>query len=105
MKDATNLPGPRVLPSSFLLPPSSYASVLVSNVVSPPQYRKMTTALVLFAHGIRGPEWAAPLHRIRGPIAARRVELACLEIMQPPFGEIDTVLDAAADWLARKAQG
>ncbi len=51
----------------------------------------MKTALVLFAHGARDPEWAAPLHRIRERIAARRpalrVEVAFLEFMRPPLAE------------------
>ncbi|MDH5535991.1 MAG: CbiX/SirB N-terminal domain-containing protein [Betaproteobacteria bacterium] len=50
-----------------------------------------STALILFAHGARDPEWATPLHRIRELVAARRpalrVELAFLEIMQPTLGE------------------
>jgi sirohydrochlorin cobaltochelatase len=52
----------------------------------------LKTALVLFAHGARDPEWATPLHRIRDRIAARRptlrVELAFLEIMQPALAEV-----------------
>jgi sirohydrochlorin cobaltochelatase len=120
------------------------------------------TALILFAHGAREREWAAPLEGIRDRIAAQRpelrVELAFLEIMTPPLpqmiaqlagsghnrilvapvflargghlkrdvpqlldearqrfphvtiellpvlGEIDSVLEAAAAWLARRAQ-
>ena len=45
------------------------------------------TALILFAHGARDPEWASPLRRIRTAILARspdlRVELAFLEFMAP----------------------
>lgn len=45
------------------------------------------TALILFAHGARDPEWAAPLHRVRDAVRIRspdlRVELAFLELMQP----------------------
>lgn len=44
-------------------------------------------AVVLFAHGARDPEWAAPMHRVRQAVLARspelRVELAFLEFMQP----------------------
>ncbi len=59
----------------------------------------MKTALVLFAHGARDPEWAAPLHRIRERIAARRpalrVEVAFLEFMRPPLAESVLALAAA----------
>ena len=45
------------------------------------------TALILFAHGARDPEWASPLRRIRTAMLARspdlRVELAFLEFMTP----------------------
>lgn len=45
------------------------------------------TALVLFAHGARDPEWAAPLNRVvaimRERSPALRVELAFFEFMQP----------------------
>lgn len=51
----------------------------------------MRQALVLFAHGARDPEWAAPFRRIRGLVAARcpniSVELAFLEIMSPSLAE------------------
>ena len=51
----------------------------------------MKSALVLFAHGARDPEWAAPFRKIRHTVAARRpdlaVELAFLEFMQPALGE------------------
>lgn len=49
------------------------------------------SALILFAHGARDPEWAAPFWKIRHTVAARRpdlaVELAFLEFMQPALGE------------------
>lgn len=45
------------------------------------------SALILFAHGARDPEWAAPLHRVREALhalaPAQRVELAFLEFMTP----------------------
>ena len=45
------------------------------------------TALILFAHGARDPEWAEPMRRVRAAIHARspelRVELAFLEFMAP----------------------
>ncbi len=44
-------------------------------------------AVILFAHGARDPEWAAPMHRVRQAVLAKspelRVELAFLEFMQP----------------------
>jgi sirohydrochlorin cobaltochelatase len=47
----------------------------------------MKTALVLFAHGSRDPDWGAPFRAIRRNVAAARpdveVELAFLEVMQP----------------------
>lgn len=54
-------------------------------------------ALVLFAHGARDPEWAAPLRAIQSRVRAREpgriVELAFLEFMQPG-------LEATVDRLA-----
>lgn len=45
------------------------------------------TALILFAHGARDPEWAGPLRRVRAAVCAQapalRVELAFLEFMTP----------------------
>ena len=45
------------------------------------------TALVLFAHGSRDPQWAEPFRAIERKVAAARpavaVELAFLEIMEP----------------------
>ena len=47
----------------------------------------MSSAILLFAHGARDPEWAAPFRKLRERIAARRpddtVELAFLEFMEP----------------------
>ncbi len=56
-------------------------------------------ALVLFAHGARNPEWAAPFRRVQ-QLAQERlpevsVELAFLEFMQPD-------LPAAVRWLAQR---
>ncbi|MGQ0751805.1 MAG: sirohydrochlorin chelatase [Betaproteobacteria bacterium] len=52
----------------------------------------MKTALVLFAHGAREPEWSAPFRRIQGSVAARcpgtTVELAYLEAMPPTLQEV-----------------
>ena len=46
-----------------------------------------TTALILFAHGSRDPQWAEPFRAIQRNVAAKKpalaVELAFLEIMQP----------------------
>lgn len=45
------------------------------------------TALILFAHGARDPEWASPMRRVRALLHERspglRVELAFLEFMSP----------------------
>ncbi|WP_298396875.1 CbiX/SirB N-terminal domain-containing protein [uncultured Azonexus sp.] len=47
----------------------------------------MTTAIILFAHGARDPEWAAPMRRVQAAIRsaapAMPVELAFLEFMTP----------------------
>ena len=47
------------------------------------------TALVLFAHGARDPEWAEPFRKIKRLIAQKQpalaVELAFLEFMEPPL--------------------
>jgi sirohydrochlorin cobaltochelatase len=44
-------------------------------------------AVVLFAHGSRDPDWAAPIQRIKSMVERERphitVELAFLEVMQP----------------------
>jgi sirohydrochlorin cobaltochelatase len=51
----------------------------------------MASALVLFAHGSRDPEWAAPFRRVQQRVAAAdpkvAVELAFLELMQPSLIE------------------
>lgn len=45
------------------------------------------TALILFAHGSRDPDWAAPLKRVRAAVLAAspalRIELAFLEFLSP----------------------
>ena len=47
----------------------------------------MNTALILFAHGARDPEWADPMRRVQAAIRCRvddmPVELAFLEFMLP----------------------
>ncbi len=49
------------------------------------------SALILFAHGARDPEWANPMRRVRAAILADRpalrVELAFLEFMQPTLAD------------------
>jgi sirohydrochlorin cobaltochelatase len=51
----------------------------------------MKTSLILFAHGARDPEWAAPMRRVQAAVRARRpdasVELAFLEFMSPTLPE------------------
>lgn len=47
----------------------------------------MKTALILFAHGARDPEWANPMRRVQAAVRQRvadmPVELAFLEFMAP----------------------
>lgn len=47
----------------------------------------MKTALILFAHGARDPEWASPMRRVCAAVREQaptlRVELAFLEFMTP----------------------
>jgi sirohydrochlorin cobaltochelatase len=56
------------------------------------------SAIVLFAHGARDPEWAQPFRKIKRALEAKRpdvtVELAFLEFMEP-------ALDATVAKLAR----
>lgn len=60
-------------------------------------------ALVLFAHGSRDPQWAAPFRAIQGKVAATRpdlvVEAAFLEIMAPSLP--DAVEQLAASGCTR----
>ena len=59
----------------------------------------MSTALILFAHGARDPEWANPLRRVRAAIRQRLggvpVELAFLEFMAPNLADCAAELVAA----------
>ena len=56
----------------------------------------MKTAILLFAHGARDPEWASPMRRVQAAIQARApgetVELAFLEFMSPNLVECATQL-------------
>jgi len=58
----------------------------------------MTTALILFAHGARDPEWANPMRRVQAAIRQRvseiQVELAFLEFMAPTLPDCATALIA-----------
>ncbi|MDE2441513.1 MAG: CbiX/SirB N-terminal domain-containing protein [Betaproteobacteria bacterium] len=51
----------------------------------------MSTALILFAHGARDPEWAQPMRHIQSLLKAQQataeVELAFLEFMKPTLAE------------------
>jgi sirohydrochlorin cobaltochelatase len=51
----------------------------------------MKSGVVLFAHGSRDPEWAAPFRAIEAKVAAakpdHKVALAFLELMQPTLPE------------------
>ncbi|WP_295002880.1 CbiX/SirB N-terminal domain-containing protein [uncultured Dechloromonas sp.] len=51
----------------------------------------MNTALILFAHGARDPEWADPMRRVQAAVRqlqpATRVELAFLEFIAPTLGD------------------
>ena len=65
----------------------------------------MTTrsAIILFAHGARDPEWAEPFRRIAARLRKARpklpVQLAFLELMQPALAE--AVAGMAAEGIAR----
>lgn len=62
----------------------------------------MSTALILFAHGSRDPEWANPMRRVQAAIRQRvvgvPVELAFLEFIPP------TLPDCAAQLVAQGAR-
>ena len=49
------------------------------------------SALILFAHGARDAQWSEPFRAIQQAVATARldltVELAFLELMQPPLGK------------------
>jgi sirohydrochlorin cobaltochelatase len=51
----------------------------------------MATALILFAHGARDPEWAQPMRRVQALVRERTagvvVELAFLEFMAPTLSD------------------
>lgn len=58
-------------------------------------------AIILFGHGARNPEWAAPFHRIRDALRthapATPVEFAFLELMPPTLDEaVDTLVGKGA---------
>lgn len=59
----------------------------------------MSSALVLFAHGARDPEWAEPFRAIASRVAASRkdlaVKLAFLELQPPSLTEAIAELAAA----------
>jgi sirohydrochlorin cobaltochelatase len=59
----------------------------------------MSEAIVLFAHGARDPEWAAPFRVVHDRVCAERpgvaVELAFLEFMTPSLDEAVAALVAA----------
>ena len=57
--------------------------------------------ILLFGHGARNPDWAAPFHRIRDLIRARDssacIEMGFLELMRPSFDEgIDVLVQRGA---------
>ncbi len=58
-----------------------------------------SSAIILFAHGARDPEWALPFRKIQRTIKARQpgaaVELAFLETMEPPLDQTVAKLVAA----------
>jgi sirohydrochlorin cobaltochelatase len=59
----------------------------------------MNTALILFAHGARDPEWAEPMRRVQAAIRRQQpdvpVELAFLEFMAPTLPDCIATLVAA----------
>ncbi|MBI2225665.1 MAG: CbiX/SirB N-terminal domain-containing protein [Betaproteobacteria bacterium] len=64
-----------------------------------PPSRAASPAIVLFAHGARDPRWAQPLRKIQRAIIRKKpgtaVELAFLEIMEPPLADAIAKLVAA----------
>jgi sirohydrochlorin cobaltochelatase len=58
----------------------------------------MKTALILFAHGARDPEWADPMRRVQAAIRRQQptipVELAFLEFMAPSLPDCIATLIA-----------
>jgi len=61
------------------------------------------SSIILFAHGARDPEWAAPFRRIAARLREARpnlpVKLAFLELMQPALA--DAVAGMAAEGVTR----
>ena len=59
--------------------------------MSKPSSAAAPSAIVLFAHGARDPEWAQPFRKIKRALEAKRpgvtVELAFLEIMEPALAD------------------
>lgn len=59
------------------------------------------TAVILFAHGSRDAEWAAPFHAVRQRLRKSepqlRVELAFLELMKPTLANAVTEIAAAGE--------
>lgn len=63
-----------------------------------------TKGLILFGHGARDPEWAAPLREVRLRLQTQmpgaKVELAFLEFQQPDLeGSVRTLLAQGCDWI------
>lgn len=62
-----------------------------------------TEAVILFGHGARDPQWAAPMQAVRAQLQATApglaVELAFLELMTPTLAE--AVADLAARGMTR----
>ena len=58
-----------------------------------------SSAVVLFGHGARDPEWAAPMRRIREQMLAQadalEVELAFLEFLKPTLPEAIATIAAS----------
>ena len=56
----------------------------------------MTTALILFAHGARDPEWATPIREVHARVAGGAggipVEVAFLEFMTPTLADAVSTL-------------
>lgn len=56
------------------------------------------TALILFAHGSRDPEWASPLRRVRAAVLDGspnlRIELAFLEFLAPSLQDCASMMVA-----------
>lgn len=65
----------------------------------------VSSVVILFGHGARDPEWAAPMRRIREHMLVRpdapAVELAFLEFMQPTLP--DAIVRIAASGVQRIA--